>query len=105
MEYKDAGTRPRAPRILGDSDIMRLRWNMPKAAWSCLSLLTMLFAAALVGCDSSSDPNSAEAVKNRQATAETARQFEDAANAKTGRNKKNAVVKSIKNFNTPPPKQ
>jgi hypothetical protein len=94
MEYKVAGTRARAPRILGDSDIMRLRWNMPKAAWSCLSLSTIFLAAALTGCNSAPDPNSADAQKYREERNAAIQKEEQAASK--GKGKKAVPVKSIK---------
>jgi hypothetical protein len=77
---------------------MRLRFRNSKAAWSFVSLTVVLSAALLAGCDSSSDPNSPAAQKNREELGSIVSKQEEYAN----KNSKGVVLKSIKGFKTQP---
>ncbi len=77
---------------------MRLCLSVTKSACSFASLLAVASAVLVAGCDSSGDPNSPDAQKNREALSEVVSKQEAAAN----KNSRGVVLKSIKNFKTPP---
>jgi hypothetical protein len=76
---------------------MHSHFRSPKAKWSFVSLVGVLSAAFLAGCDSPPDPNSPEAQKNRQELSSIVAKQEEQVN-------KNSKVplRSIKNLKTQP---
>jgi hypothetical protein len=78
---------------------MPSHFRLAKTAWSFLSLVGVLSAAILAGCDSAPpDPSSPEAQKAREQLSATVAKQEEQAN----KNSKGVVLKSIKRLNAQP---
>jgi hypothetical protein len=80
---------------------MRLRFSVPKASWSFVSLAAVLSTTILVGCDSSTDLNSPAAQKNREELGAIVQKQEEQA-SKGSRSPKGVVLKSIKGIKNQP---
>jgi hypothetical protein len=77
---------------------MHSSFRRPKATWSFVSLVGVLSAAFLAGCDSPPDPNSPEAQKGREQLSAIVAKQEDEAN----KNSKGVPLKSIKRLKVQP---
>lgn len=76
---------------------MRHHVRLSKSAWASLTFPIVMLSAMIAGCDSTGDPNTAEAKAQAQATRDSIAKVDEQNNADLKKKNKNApVVRNIK---------